>query len=177
MTWLYDMTSGTWTSFPAGYADLCAWDKCGAGDGRVLTGAVPTLRGSAGVQYGDLDKLFGGDPAHTFTYISRPLYFSDAPIDGTKKKHIARVRASWRAPLTTNHTANLSVYGDGDLTTALLGPLSATITAVTNDGTRVLTEWSPITAIGRMLQIKLTCAATKQLRLDWVAVEYNMDDH
>lgn len=176
-TWMFDMASGTWTSFPAGYTDMLAWDKCGSGDGRVLTGAVPTLRGSAGVQYGDLDKLFAGDPAHTFTYISRPLYMSDEPIDGTKQKHIMRVRASWRAPLTSDHTAYLTLYKDGDLTTAAYGPTAATVTAATNDGERVLTEWSPITAIGRVLQLKLTCAVTKALRLDWIAIEYNLDDH
>lgn len=180
-TWIYDIVSGTWTSFPAGYNDFCVWQKPGATDGEIITGSCVALRTYSGSPYGDIDQLFSGDPNHTFSWTSAPIYLAEDALQMNKAKTINRITACFLSPQTANQSVSLTVYADGDTTTAAYSGSAQTLTANAN-GIRRWVEWSPRTdsantAQARFVQLKLSGTLTKATRLEWVLIEFVTHDH
>ncbi len=172
--WIYDPSTNTWTSYPAGFHDFLAWLKPGDEQGIVLTGSGATLRSHAGVNWGELYSLFSQSRTdHDMTWRSGALPLSESELDFTRWKQLRKVTMCWLKPLTTDVPLTVKLYAEGNTTTAAQ-TVTATLTHVdtaTHERQQVVIAPNQVDAKFIQLEASIATASTG-VRLDWVALDY-----
>jgi hypothetical protein len=172
------VASGTWLSIPGPYSDICLANIQGAKSEPRLVGASLLVDSSTHV--GDLYDLFGLAPSGAVNRISEPL-LAGKDDHLNKLKHVKTIKACLSTPATNPQSVTLSLYANGDMSTAVESdtPTLGLNPQVAGYGSAApgyqIIEWTPPAYDAVILQLGISATLSERISIEWIYIEIEVN--